>query len=78
MDFRHSRVSPAYPRLRTARGRSRRQKALLAILLVGLVGGVLGSASIATNAFGAGRLYERFVAKVDRFLAGPPPPDRIT
>ena len=78
MDIRRSRVSPAYPRLRTGRGRSRKRKALIAILIVGLVGGVLGVAAIATNTMGAGRLFERAIAKVDRFLAGPPPPDRST
>jgi hypothetical protein len=34
---------------------------------------VLGGAAIATDTLGAGVLYQRFVAKVDRFLAGPPP-----
>jgi hypothetical protein len=78
LDIRRSRVSTAYPRLRTGRGRSRKQKALIAILIVGLVGGVLGVSAIATNTMGAGRLFERAIAKVDRFLAGPPPPDRGT
>ena len=78
MDHRRSRSTPAYPRLRNERGRSRGRKGLIAILTIGLVGGVLGSAAIATNTLGAGRLYERFIAKVDRFLAGPPPPDRVT
>jgi hypothetical protein len=48
------------------------------MLAIALVGGTLGVAAIATNTLGAGRLYERLVAKVDRFLAGPPPPDRPT
>ena len=78
MDLQPRRVREAYPRLRTRRGRSRGRKALIAILAVALVGGSLGVAAIATNTLGAGRLYERFVAKVDRFLAGPPPPDRVT
>ena len=78
LDFRRSHVTPAYPRLRTERRRSRKRKALIAILVVGLVGGVLGAAAITTNTMGAGRLYERFIAKVDAFLAGPPPPDRPT
>jgi hypothetical protein len=78
LDVRRSRVTPGYPRLRIGRGRSRKRKALIAILVIGLVGGVLGVGAIATNTMGAGRLYERFVAKVDRFLAGPPPPDRST
>jgi hypothetical protein len=54
------------------------RKALIAVLIVGLVGGVLGVGAVATNTMGAGLLYERLVARVDRFLAGPPPPDRIT
>jgi hypothetical protein len=78
LDVRRSRVTPSYPRLRTHRGRSRRKKAVIAILIVGLLGGVLGVGAIATNTLGAGRLYERFIAKVDAFLAGPPPPDRAT
>jgi hypothetical protein len=78
LEFHRSRVDPGYPRLRIGRGRSRKKKALIAILVLGLVGGVLGAAAIQTNTLGAGRLYERLVAKVDRFLAGPPPPDRAT
>jgi hypothetical protein len=78
LEYRRSRVDPGYPRLRIDRGRSRKKKALIAILVLGLVGGTLGAAAIATNTLGAGRIYERLVAKVDRFLAGPPPPDRAT
>lgn len=72
------RVSAAYPSLRVGRRRSRRRMAVIAVLVLGLAGGALGSAAVATDALGAGRLYERFVAKVDRMLAGPPPPDRLT
>jgi len=72
------RVPVAYPALRVSRGRSRRRKAVIAVLVLGLAGGLLGSAAVATNTLGAGRLYERFVGKVDRMLAGPPPPDRVT
>lgn len=78
MDFHRSRIDPGYPRLRIGRRRSRTKKAVIAIVVLGLVGGSLGAAAIATNTLGAGRLYERFVAKVDRFLAGPPPADRTT
>jgi hypothetical protein len=73
LDIQRRRVDPRYPRLRSERGRSRKKTALIAILVLGLVGGVLGGAAIATDALGAGVLYQRFVAKVDRFLAGPPP-----
>ncbi|MBA2381713.1 MAG: hypothetical protein H0V73_06350 [Chloroflexi bacterium] len=78
MHFPRARVPAAFPRLRTDGRRTRRRNALIAVLLVGLVGGVIGLGAIATNTMGAGRLFERFVAKVDGFLAGPPPPDRVT
>jgi hypothetical protein len=75
LDIQRRRVEPGYPRLRTgrSRGRSRKKTALIAILVLGLGGGVLGGAAIATNALGSGVLYQRAVAKIDRFLAGPPP-----
>lgn len=72
------RANGSYPRLRTGRGRSRTRKAIIAILVVGLVGGVMGISAISTNTLGAGHLYERVIAKIDQFLAGPPPPDRET
>jgi hypothetical protein len=50
---------------------------VIALLIAVLGGSALGSAAIATNTLGAGRLYERFLDKLDRFLAGPPP-DRPT
>jgi hypothetical protein len=43
------------------------------VLVVALVGSTLGLTAVAFDVYGAGHLYERFVAKVDRFLAGPPP-----
>jgi hypothetical protein len=77
LDIQRRRVDRHYPRLRTERGgRSRKKTALIAIVVLGLIGGVLGGAAIATDTLGAGVLYQRFVAKVDRFLAGPPP-DRV-
>jgi hypothetical protein len=42
-----------------------------------LVGGVAGFGAVATNAFGMGDLYQRFLSKVERIVAGPPP-DRAT
>ena len=48
-----------------------------ALLLVIVAFGALGFGTVATNAFGAGDLYERVVAKIDRVLAGPVP-DRST
>jgi hypothetical protein len=80
LNSRPRRVDPGYPRLRVGRGRgrSRLKKALIGIVMLSLIGGVLGVAAIQTNTAGAGDLYGRLVAKVDRFLAGPPPPDRLT
>jgi hypothetical protein len=74
LDIQRRRVDPHYPRLRSERARrSRKKTAVIAILVLGLIGGVLGGAAIATDTLGAGVLYDRFVAKVDRILAGPPP-----
>lgn len=42
-----------------------------------VAGTLAGIAAISTDAFGAGDLFERAVAKVDRFIAGPVP-DRPT
>lgn len=47
------------------------------LLIVVLMFGVLGMGTVATNAFGAGDLFERVVAKVERVIAGPVP-DRST
>jgi hypothetical protein len=47
------------------------------LLVVVLMFGVLGMGTVATNAFGAGDLFERLVAKVERVIAGPVP-DRST
>ncbi len=56
----------------TIRHRRARRVALglVALLLVGTVAGV---AAVQTDTLGAGRLFDRAVAKVDRFLAGPVP-----
>jgi hypothetical protein len=56
---------------------SMRSRIVLVILAVVLVGSAGGVAAIATDTFGAGHLFERLLAKVDRFLAGPVP-DRPT
>jgi hypothetical protein len=48
------------------------------LLLVILAVGVLGFGAVATNAFGAGDKFERLVAKIERFIVGPPPADRAT
>ena len=51
----------------------RRRTAAMAIGLVLVLGFVAASTAIATDVLGAGHLWERAVAKVDRFLAGPVP-----
>jgi hypothetical protein len=40
---------------------------------LGFAGAMLGSIAIATDALGAGRLWDRALAKIDRFVAGPVP-----
>ncbi len=78
MDVTPRRVDPGYPRLRIERRRrSRLRLAIVAILVLGLIGGALGAVAIATNTLGARVLYDRLLAKIDRVLAGPPP-DRTT
>jgi hypothetical protein len=57
----------------TTEPRHRRRRGVLATLAFGLFVAVVGVAMVSTDAFGAGRLLDRAVAKVDRFLAGPVP-----
>jgi hypothetical protein len=57
----------------TAPRRRRSHRRLLVITALGLVLAIVGVGAIATDQFGAGDLFERAVAKVDRFLAGPVP-----
>lgn len=52
-------------------------RVLVAVIAVGLCGVLVGTVAVSTNALGAGHLFDRFVAKIDRFLAGPVP-DRAT
>ncbi|HET7702266.1 MAG TPA: hypothetical protein VFK35_02625 [Candidatus Limnocylindrales bacterium] len=68
-----------YPRLRVEKRRRSGlgQRIAAAILIIGFLGAAGTAAAISRNAFGAGDLYERLVAKIERFLAGPPP-DRPT
>lgn len=49
---------------------------LAVVLVVALAAGALGFTAIYANAFGAGDKFERLVAKVERFIIGPPPADR--
>jgi hypothetical protein len=53
--------------------RPRRRTVVLAVALAVVVGVLAGTVAISTDALGAGRLFDRAVAKVDRFLAGPVP-----
>ena len=55
----------------TERHRRWRSAALIVVVIVIL--GTTASAVVATDTLGAGHLWERAVAKVDRFLAGPVP-----
>jgi hypothetical protein len=57
--------------------RSRRTQFVVVFLVVFLLGLALGAGAVGVNAFGAGDRFERLVAKIDRFIAGPPP-DRPT
>jgi hypothetical protein len=52
--------------------RSRRRK-FVAFLALALAGTVVGVAAITTDTLGAGKLFDRAMAKVDRFVAGPVP-----
>ena len=51
----------------------RSRRILVAVVALGLVVAVVGVGAVATNTLGAANLYERAIAKVDRFLAGPVP-----
>ena len=57
----------------TSAPKRRLHRRLLLITTLGLVLALVGVGAIATNALGAGHLFDRAVAKVDRFLAGPVP-----
>src|SRR3954453_4622508 len=45
----------------------------LGVIVLPLVTGVAGALAVTNDTFGAGHLFDRAVAKVDRFLAGPVP-----
>ena len=51
--------------------RHRRRRTVALIVAVIVVLGATASAVVATDTLGAGHLWDRAVAKVDRFLAGP-------
>ncbi len=60
-----------------ARRRPGRRSILRVVLLAIVAGALIGTFAVSTDAFGAGHLFERAVAKIDRFIAGPVP-DRPT
>jgi hypothetical protein len=64
--------SATRPARRRRHGPWLRLTALVAALVVGL-----GGLAVATDALGAGRLFDRALARIDRFVAGPVP-DRAT
>jgi hypothetical protein len=53
--------------------RPTRRRVVLAIIALGLAGSLVAGVAVWTDALGAGHLFDRAVAKVDRFLAGPVP-----
>ncbi len=57
----------------TAHRRRRTRLAAATVLVVAVVGAAVGVGAVATDTLGAGHLYQRALAKVDRFLAGPVP-----
>jgi len=55
-----------------------RRRSILVGLLIAIAGGALiGAFAVSTDTLGAGHLFERAVARIDRFMAGPVP-DRPT
>lgn len=53
--------------------RRRRGRLLRVAVVIAVAAGVLGSLVVATDTFGAGDKFDRLLAKVDRFISGPPP-----
>jgi hypothetical protein len=51
----------------------RRTQAVTGAVIVVLFGMAIGASAVAGNAFGAGDKFDRLLAKIDRFVAGPPP-----
>ncbi|MFL5689535.1 MAG: C39 family peptidase [Chloroflexota bacterium] len=57
----------------TAPRRRRARRIALGVIVLALVTAVASALAITSDTFGAGHLFDRAVAKVDRFLAGPVP-----
>ena len=51
----------------------RRTQLISGAAMVVLLGLALGSSAVAVNAFGVGDRFDHLIARVDRYLAGPPP-----
>ncbi len=51
----------------------RRTQAITGAAIVVLLAMAVGASAVAVNAFGAGDKFDRLLAKIDRFVAGPPP-----
>jgi hypothetical protein len=54
-------------------GPTRHLSLLPLLLIVGLVGASVAFGAVSTNTLGAGDKFERLVAKIERFIVGPPP-----
>jgi hypothetical protein len=54
-------------------GPNRRLSLLPLLLIIGLVGASAAFGAVSTNTLGAGDKFERLVAKIERFIIGPPP-----
>jgi hypothetical protein len=61
------------PLTATASRRLTWRRVVVAAVVLALVGGLLAGIAVSTDTLGAGDLFERAVAKIDRFLAGPVP-----
>jgi hypothetical protein len=57
----------------TAPRRRRTARVGVSVVVLALVAALVGVVAITNDTFGAGHLFDRAVAKVDRFLAGPVP-----
>src|SRR4051812_11619837 len=55
------------------RRRSRWRRVVAGAITLALVGLLVGGVAVSTDTLGAGRLFDRAVAKIDRMLAGPVP-----
>jgi hypothetical protein len=54
------------------------RQAIVVVLILIVLGGALGAGMVNANAFDLGDKFDRLVAKIERFIVGPPPADRAT